>query len=85
MTCFPSWLEREYLQEADFGKLLPVDMEKELVARGAVLKVCTPETRAAKLDITMVDQQNRLVTAAFADGGEFVATNIEALLKESCK
>jgi hypothetical protein len=60
-------------------------MEKELVSRGALLKVCTPESENVKSDITMVDQQKRLVTASFADGGEFVATSLEVLLNESCR
>lgn len=83
MTCFPSWFEREYMTEANYGELLPVDMQQELSARGAHLKVCTWENKESNVDITVVDRENRLVTAAFADGGEFVATEILKLLHES--
>ncbi len=80
VTCFPTWCEKEFMAEADYGKLLPVDMENELIKRGANVKVCNKENRKEGINIFMADTENRIVTAAFADGGSFVAEEIYKLL-----
>jgi len=81
MTCFPTWVEKEFMTEADFGRLLPIDMQNELINKGAILKVCTKENRKEAADTKVVDSKNRLVTAAFADAGEFVASEICKMIK----
>lgn len=77
MTCFPSWFEREVMFEADYGRLLPFDMEVELEARGANLQKVDKETR---INGEIVDTENRIVTASSATGGEFIASEIMSLL-----
>ena len=78
ITCFPSWFEKEYMFEADYGKLLPFDMEVELEKRGANLKRVDKETRS---NGQIVDIENRIITASSATGGEFIAEEIIKLLK----
>ncbi len=80
LTCFPTWVEKEFMTEADYGRLLPFDMEKELAARGAMLKDMSKEGSKSGSNIRAVDAENRIVTAAFADGGEFVAKEMHLLL-----
>ncbi len=82
LTCFPTWAEKEFMTEADFGKLLPVDMQSELEKRGALVRVCTKETQSSCNDVFITDKNNRLVTASFAEGGEYVAKQIISLLKK---
>jgi putative intracellular protease/amidase len=82
MTCFPTWVEKEYMTEADYGKLLPVDMESELIKRGALVKARTKEMQGTKDDSFVTDAPNRVVTASFADGGEYVAKEMHALLSK---
>ncbi|MEO0787979.1 MAG: type 1 glutamine amidotransferase domain-containing protein [Bacteroidota bacterium] len=77
MTCFPSWFERELMVEADYGRLLPFDMEMELESRGANLLRVDKETRS---NGEIVDADNRLVTASLATSGEFIATQVMSLL-----
>ncbi|MEO0627422.1 MAG: DJ-1/PfpI family protein, partial [Bacteroidota bacterium] len=77
MTCFPSWFERELMIEADYGRLLPFDMEVELEARGANLLRVDKETRS---NGEIVDTDNRLVTASLATSGEFIAAQVMSLL-----
>jgi putative intracellular protease/amidase len=82
LTCFPSWFEKEIMTEANFGKLLPFDMELKLKERGANLKPVDKETFS---NGQIIDIENRLVTASFADGGLFIATIIHKLIEESPK
>lgn len=82
LTCFPTWAEKEFMKEADYGKLLPVDMQAELTKRGAFVHVCTKENRGGSGDVTVTDKEHRLVTASFADGGEYIAHGILELLKK---
>ena len=65
--------------EADYGKLLPFDMEKELEKRGANLKRVDKETRS---NGQIIDAKNRIFTASSATGGEFIAEEVIKLLKE---
>ena len=78
LTCFPSWFEKEIMFEADFGKLLPFEMEDELEKKGANLMRVDKETRS---NGEIVDIQNRVITASSATGGEFIANQIIQLLK----
>ena len=79
MTCFPSWLEKEIMFEANYGKLLPFDMEVALEKRKAILKRVDKETRS---NGQIVDAQYRVVTASSATGGEFIASEILKLLED---
>ena len=78
LTCFPSWFEKEIMFEADYGKLLPFDMEEELDKKGAKLKRVDKETRS---NSEIIDLENRIITASSATGGEFIASEIINLLK----
>ena len=78
LTCFPSWFEKEVMFEADYGKLLPFDMEVELERRGADLKRVDKATRS---NGQIVDVENRIITASSATGGEFIAEEIIKLLE----
>lgn len=81
LTCFPTWCEKEFMTEADYGKALPVDMQSELEKRGAILKVCTKENQKTSAHLMRVtDKEHRLVTASFADSGEFIAGEIVEML-----
>ncbi|MES2679692.1 MAG: type 1 glutamine amidotransferase domain-containing protein [Bacteroidota bacterium] len=80
LTCFPSWVEKEEMTEANYGKLLPVDMQQELAAHGAALKVCSKENIRVCGDTRIVDAPNRIVTASFADSGEFIAEEVVKML-----
>jgi len=79
MTSFPSWNEKNIMKQSDFGKLLPYDMETELLKRGANLKIYNHEK---KINYEVVDSKNRLVTASFANSGKFVADEIFKLIKQ---
>lgn len=78
LTCFPTWFEREIMFEADYGKLLPFDMEAELEKRGANLKRVDKATRS---NSQIVDATNRIITASSATGGEFIAEEVIKLCK----
>lgn len=78
MTSFPSWNEKNIMKQSDFGALLPYDMEVELQKRGANLKVYHHEK---KMNYEIVDAKNRLVTASFSTGGEFVSNEVLKLIK----
>ncbi len=78
MTCFPSWNEKNIMKQSNYGQLLPYDMEKELQKRGANLKIYDHQK---KINYEIIDPNNRLVTAAFANSGEFVAKKVITLLK----
>jgi len=78
LTCFPSWFEKEVMFEADYGKLLPFDMEVELEKKGAKLKRVDKETRS---NGQIIDSHNRIITASSATGGEFIAEELIKLLK----
>ena len=65
--------------EADYGKLLPFDMEIALEEKGAKLKRVDKETRS---NGQIVDQSNRIITASSATGGEFIARELVKLLEE---
>ncbi|AXT56447.1 DJ-1/PfpI family protein [Aquimarina sp. MMG015] len=73
MTSFPTWNEKNIMKQSDFGKLLPYDMEIELKKRGANLKIYNHEK---KINYEIVDSQNRLITASFANSGKFVADEV---------
>ncbi|NJB37581.1 type 1 glutamine amidotransferase domain-containing protein [Croceivirga sp. JEA036] len=73
MTSFPSWNEKNIMKQSNYGQLLPYDMEVELQKRGANLKIYNHEK---KTNYEVVDMENRLVTAAFASGGNFVAEQV---------
>ncbi|MEM6806548.1 MAG: DJ-1/PfpI family protein [Bacteroidota bacterium] len=79
LTCFPSWFEKEVMFEANYGELLPFDMEVELEKRGAKLKRVDKETRS---NAQIVDVENRIITASSATGGEFIAGEIIKLMKQ---
>lgn len=79
MTCFPSWFEKEFMLEADHGKLLPFDMEEELIKKGAHLKTVD---RARTFKGAVVDKEHRLITASMASGGVFIAQEILKLLRD---
>jgi len=78
LTCFPSWFEKEIMTEANYGKLLPFDMEIALEEKGANLKRVDKATRS---NGQIVDQPNRIITASSATGGEFIAGEIIKLLE----
>ncbi|MEX0272976.1 MAG: hypothetical protein AB3N16_01205, partial [Flavobacteriaceae bacterium] len=80
MTSFPSWNEKNIMEQSDFGKLLPYDMETELLKRGADLKVYDHEK---KRNHEIVDSKNRLITASFANSGKFVADEVLNLIGEA--
>lgn len=80
MTSFPTWNEKNIMKQSDFGKLLPYDMEIELKKRGANLKVYNHEKR---VNHEIVDSENRLVTASFANSGKFVADEVLKLISET--
>jgi len=79
LTCFPSWFEREIMFEADYGRLLPFDMEKELEKNGANLMRVDKDTRS---NSQIVDLENRIITASSATGGEFIAEEIIKIFKD---
>ncbi len=73
LTCFPSWFEKQHMKEADYGRLLPFDMEKALQKRGAqVVVVSNPPTGKH----VYYDSTYRLVTAAFANDADYVANTV---------
>ncbi len=77
MTSFPSWNEKNIMKQSNFGKLLPYDMETELLKRGAKLKVYNHEK---KINYEIVDSKNRLVTASFSNSGSFLAKEFLKLI-----
>lgn len=77
LTCFPSWFEREVMFEANYGKLLPFDMEVELRNKGANLK---PVDKKSRNNSQIIDQENRIVTASSATGGAFIALEIMKMI-----
>ncbi len=79
LTCFPSWFEKEVMFEADYGKLLPFDMEEELEKKGADLRRVDKETRS---NGQIVDKENRIITASSATGGEFIFEEVIKLLEK---
>lgn len=79
LTCFPSWFEKKIMFEADYGKLLPFDMEIALGQKGANLKKVDKATRS---NGKIVDAENRLITASSATGGEFIASEVIKLLEK---
>ncbi|MFK7971230.1 MAG: type 1 glutamine amidotransferase domain-containing protein, partial [Bacteroidia bacterium] len=80
MTCFPSWFEKEVMTEADYGKLLPFDMEEGLRMRGANLK---PAQKGSIDDSEVVDEEHRIVTASMATSGDFIFNQIHRLLNSN--
>ncbi len=80
MTSFPSWNEKNIMKQSDFGKLLPYDMEEELRKRGANLKVYDHQK---KINYEIVDAKNRLVTASFANSGNFIADEVLKLITKT--
>ena len=79
LTCFPSWFEKKVMFEANYGKLLPFDMEEELEKKGANLKKVDKKTRS---NSQIVDAKNRIITASSATGGEFIAGEVIKLLRK---
>lgn len=80
MTCFPSWAEKAWMRESNYGKLLPFDMETALSERKASLVVSTYETGKNPDMIRVSDDANRIVTASFADDAKWVAERMVELL-----
>ncbi|WP_291964617.1 hypothetical protein [Maribacter sp.] len=68
------------MKQSDYGKLLPYDMEAELYKRGANLKVYDHEKRT---NYEIVDYENRLITASFANSGEFVADEVLKMINKT--
>ncbi len=81
MTCFPHWAELQYMFISDYGKLLPFDMEEVLASRGANLIACEKGAKQSKGVTTIVDDNNRIVTGAFAGDAQSVAEEIVKLLQ----
>lgn len=79
LTCFASWFEKEIMTEANYGKLLPFDMEIELEKKGAKLKRVDKETRS---NSQIIDTEHRIITASSATGGEFIAQEVMNLLRK---
>ena len=79
MTSFPTWNEKNIMKQSDYGKLLPYDMEAELLKRGADLKVYNHEK---KINYEIADSENRLITASFANSGKFVADEVLKLINK---
>lgn len=77
LTSFPSWNEKNIMKESNYGAILPFDMEVELKKIGAHLKVYNHDLRE---NHEIVDIENRIVTAAFASGGEFIASEVYKLI-----
>lgn len=77
MTCFPNWNEQNIMTEAKKGKLLPFLMEDELKKNGADLKIYDHEK---KINHEVYDLDKKVISAAFADGGSFVAFKIMELM-----
>ncbi len=77
MTSFPTWNEQNIMKQSDFGKLLPYDMEIELRKRGANLKIYDHER---KINYEIVDSENKLITASFANSGAFVAEEVVKMI-----
>jgi len=77
LVCFPSWYEKNRMTDSNYGELLPYDMEVKLKSLGADLRIYNHET---KENYEMVDYDNRIVTASFATGGDFVAKEIFNLI-----
>ncbi len=80
MTSFPTWNEKNIMKQSNFGALLPYDMEVELQKRGADLKVYNHEK---KINYEVVDSENRLITASFANSGKFVAEEVLKLMNKN--
>lgn len=80
LTCFPSWFEREYMAEANYGKALPFDMETRLKEYGAIL---LPVVKGQSGNEKQLDTANRLATAAFANDADFVASAVIHWLEKS--
>lgn len=80
MTSFPTWNEKNIMKQSNFGKLLPYDMETELLKRGAILKVYNHEKKS---NYEVIDAKNKLVTASFSSGGEFVASEVVKLINKT--
>ncbi len=79
LTCFPTWFEKEIMFEADCDRLLPFDMEVELLKKGTILKKVDKETRS---NGQIVDAQNRIITASLATGGEFISKEVIKLAEK---
>jgi putative intracellular protease/amidase len=77
MTSFPSLSESNYMEQSNFGSLLPYDMETELLNRGAILKIYDHNQ---KINHEVLDFDNRLVTASFANSGKFIASEVMKLI-----
>lgn len=78
ITCYPSVNERAIMQQSNYGKLLPFDMEVELQKRGANL---VTDKAANGLCCEIVDKENRIISASYANNAEFVAYEVMKLVK----
>jgi len=85
ITCFPHWAELAFMNISDYGKLLAFDMEEVLKRRGADLVVCSRENRSNLAYTHVVDEDNRMVTGAFADSAPWVAEQTLRLLRAKQK
>jgi putative intracellular protease/amidase len=77
LTSFPTYVEKNHMFVADYGKKLPFDMEDELIKNGAILKVCAG---AQSQNCLVTDKENRFVTGSFADSADNVAKEMLKLL-----
>ena len=80
MTCFPYWNEKNIMKESNYGQLLPFDMQEALTEQGADLKIYD---HASRTNHEIIDERHRLVTAAFASGGGFVAREVHRLMQKN--
>lgn len=78
LSCFPTWAERAWMKESDFGKALPFDMEASLRSLDALVTV--PSEANPKEMPTVIDEDRRFVTGAFADAALLVAEELLAYL-----
>jgi putative intracellular protease/amidase len=82
LTCYPTWAEKVFMKNSDYGKLLHFDMEEVLSRRGARLVTSTHETSKDANFNRVIDATGRLVTGAFAQLAQWAAEETVKLLKE---
>lgn len=80
MTCFPTWVEKEYMEVSAYGKAVPFDMQAELAKNGALLTVSTKENQ--NVNPVVVDTEHKLVTGSFANNAETVAVELIKMINK---
>jgi putative intracellular protease/amidase len=85
MTCFPTWAEKIWMNISGYGKLLPLDMEEVLRRRNATLIVATKETKDDHTLTHIANDEQRLVTGSFASSAQWVAEEMDRIIKKSRK